>query len=86
LTQAVTLGPYVQEPTPNVAVTCAPINRAAQVQPLAVADLPNPLVGWVDQFVVPPSSSHAFPTSVPATVSGTGIDGAIKSVYNAIEP
>jgi hypothetical protein len=90
---AVAFGPSVQEPTPAgpptpvIAVRSAPVDLAAQVQPLAVTELPNLLVGWVERFIVPPSASNPFPApQFPPTVSGTGIDSTIKNVYNAIEP
>jgi len=90
---AVAFGPAVQEPTPAappapvIAVRSAPVDLAAQVQPLAVTDLPNLLVGWVQRFIVPPSASNPF----PAPPSGPGpapqsVTGTLEWAYHAIEP
>ncbi|WP_156752282.1 hypothetical protein [Mycobacterium sp. ACS1612] len=90
---AVAFGPSIQEPMPAappapvVAVRSAPVDLAAQVRPLAVAELPNLLIGWVERFIVPPSASQAFPAppSGPAPAPQS-LTGSLEWAYHAIEP
>src|SRR5690349_13474484 len=60
----------------------------AAVQPQATATaLPDLLVDFVNDIVIPPSSRAAFPTpQFPPTVVGNSIGTAIENTYNAIEP
>ena len=90
---AVAFGPAVQEPrhpappAPVVQVASPPVKLAAQVQPLALTDVPNLLVGWLERFIVPPSASQSFPappsgpSAAPQSVTGT-----LEWAYHAIEP
>src|SRR5690242_5610595 len=90
---AVAFGPAVQEPRPVAApapvaqIASPPVRLAAQVQPLAVTDLPNLLVGWAERFIVPPSASQAFPAppSGPAPAPQS-LTGTLEWAYHAIEP
>lgn len=84
----IAFSPPVEEPASTVPRVAPPaVQLTAQVQPLAVTDLPNLLVGWVQRFAVPPSAGQPVPTpDFPPVVSGTGIDSTIKNIYNAIEP
>src|SRR6478609_2758536 len=89
----VAFGPSVREPAPPappppvVQMASPPIQLTAQVQPLAAANLPNLLVGWLERIIVPPSASQPF----PAPPSGPGpapqsVTGTLEWAYHAIEP
>ena len=89
---AIAFGPAVQPPAPPaparvVQIASPPIQLAADVQPLAAADLPNLLIGWLERIIVPPSASQPFPT--PPTAPGpvpSSIPGTLEWAYHAVEP
>jgi hypothetical protein len=90
---AVAFGPAVQQPAPAappppvVQVVSPPLQLTAAVQPLAVADLPNLLVDWLERIIVPPSASQPFPT--PPAGPGpapTSIPSTLEWAYHAVEP
>lgn len=90
---AIAFGPSVQEPTPAaspapvVQAVSPPIKLTAQVQPLAAADLPNLLVGWLERIIVPPSASQPVPMP-PSGLSPapTSVAGTLEWAYHAVEP
>ncbi len=87
---AVTFAPPAPEhaPPPLVQVTSQPVRLSAAVQPqVSAAALPDLLVDFVNDIVLPPSAGAAFPTpQFPPTVVGNSIGTAIENAYNAIEP